>query len=117
VLVWEATPNEGQAAVDRFGAAGYIAQAETPAELTAATAIGPSLRVPRALVGSFNAPGWTTLLECYMVAVPADLGSGYPVLGVFDGFPLANYAASLAGRRDFSIFSAEGMTPADFAAL
>jgi len=113
LIVWEANTYTGQAAVDEYGAAGYIGQAEGPGQLAAVQALGP-ITVPKAIVGSGPwLPGWTALLECYFVDVPSDLGSGFPVLGVFEGFPLSNYLRSLGARRDFSAYLREGMTPAD----
>ena len=111
--VWEANVYTGQLAVDDFHAAGYIGQAEGPGQLAAVQALGP-MSVPKAIVGNGPwLPDWTPLLECYQVSVPSDLGPGFPVLGVFDGFPLANYLPSLGARRDFSVYLAEGMTDAD----
>jgi hypothetical protein len=111
LIVWQDLgTNEAQLGVDRFGAQGYIAQSETLAEQGAASLV-PVLSVPRALVGSYWLPGWECLLETYMVDVPSSI-NGFPVLRVWHGFPLEKYPASLAGRKDFSVYLAERKTEA-----
>lgn len=115
LYIWEDAGNlalEGQAAVDRFQAAGWIGQSEGPDQLAACQAIIPSITAPKALVGVD--PYWDSrcvpLLECYGSYVPTDLGEGFPVLGVYDGESFSQYVLSLSQNnhpKDFWIYLAE----------
>lgn len=113
VFVWEDLARDGQQAVERFDAIGYIGQAESSEQRARALALSPLPDPPRALVGSWFDAGWTSLLECYGVSVPSDLGAGFPVLGLFGGSTLADYLPSLGSRRDFWLFRVETMGDAD----
>ena len=121
LVVWEAQAAQGQHAVDWYGAVGYIAQTEGPSQHDAATSLPPP-RAPSACVGTpdYLVPGWLFMFECYQQAVPAP---GYfsvpwlPVVGVFDRYPLAAYADTLAAHHDFAIYLAEGCTDDDIATL
>lgn len=84
VHVWEAgdTPNEGQAAVTRLKAKGYIAEDEGPRERSYALEVGGEVTVPKALVTNNWAPdfpaGWEVIPEAYTNATPwATPGSVY----------------------------------------
>src|SRR5205085_10440954 len=68
VFAWEARAGLGQSAVAMLGAEAYIAQSEKADEQLAAAQIGDTISVPKALVGRFWLPGWTSLLETYGVA-------------------------------------------------
>jgi len=70
LVVWE--PQASQAGVDavrQYGAAGYIAQAEGPAQLAAANAVAGQVGVPKALVSNNfmpqYPPGWVAMPEAY----------------------------------------------------
>lgn len=70
LVIWEAKASQaGLEAVRRYGAEGYIAQAEGPDELAAALRVGEALSVPKALVtNNFMdrwPPGWIALPEAY----------------------------------------------------
>ena len=70
LVVWEAKASEaGLEAVRRFGADGYIAQAEGPDELAAALRLGEAIPVAKALVtNNFMdrwPPGWIAMPEAY----------------------------------------------------
>ncbi len=70
LVVWEAKASEaGLEAVRRFGAEGYIAQAEGPDELQAALRLGDAIPVAKALVtNNFMdrwPPGWIAMPEAY----------------------------------------------------
>lgn len=132
--VWE-DPDfdcQGQAAVERLGAAGWIGQAENPVEVARAVDAGPSLHVPKALVANATPltawpAGWELIFECYWNAgnpAPDGMDSrGVPVasmcFGVYDAtgnggrrVPLADYLARWQGS--WSGYLAEGMTDADW---
>lgn len=112
LFVWEDEARHGQAAVDEFGALGYIAQTEGPDQALAAATVGPSVTVPKATVGSdaYLVAGYLPLIECYGVPV-LDYGTGFPVIGVYDGQPFNQYEASLTTvakyRRSFWVYLAE----------
>lgn len=70
LVIWE--PEASQAGVDavnQYGAAGYIAQAEGQGQLDAALAVGSQITVPKALVtNNFMQswpPGWIAMPEAY----------------------------------------------------
>src|SRR5581483_2659312 len=102
IMVWQPLATQaGVAAVRHYGAAGYIAQAETPAELAAAEAVASSLTVPKALVSNNfldrYPAGWIAMPEAYeneasyisVGAVVADARARgasviVPVIGVFN---------------------------------
>lgn len=70
LVVWEATASQqGIDAVRRYGADGYIAQAEGPGELRSAIAVADAIGVPKALVtNNFMdtwPPGWIAMPEAY----------------------------------------------------
>jgi hypothetical protein len=76
VLVWEADPTLGQAAVDAFDAAGWIAQSEGPGQHDAALRVGEGVRVPKALVTNLHAKtnpwpaGYYCFPEAYLTVNP-----------------------------------------------
>lgn len=140
-VVWEAEATLGQAAVDRYGAKAYIAQAEGPGQLEAALNIGPSIHVPKALCtnvfmsDSWRFPaGWTVLVEAYEnvnpQATPERLEyearkrgaqDVYPVYGVYDAaseggtrLPLSHYLKH--PYPHYSAYLAEGFTEQDWQA-
>ncbi len=70
LVIWEAKASQaGLEAVRRYGAQGYIAQAEGPDELAAALRLEDAIPVPKALVtNNFMdrwPPGWIALPEAY----------------------------------------------------
>ncbi len=75
LVLWQPVASvEGVAAIARWGAAGYIAQAETPDELAAALRVADTITVPKAVVtNNFFArhpAGWISLPEAYANEAP-----------------------------------------------
>jgi hypothetical protein len=101
IVIWQPlATQEGVDAVVRYGAAGYIAQAEGPEQLEAAEALASRIAVPKALVtNNFMdqyPPGWIAMPEAYQneaahITVAASIGDSLsrgativvPVIGVF----------------------------------
>jgi len=144
IMVWQPLATQaGVAAVRHYGAAGYIAQAETPAELAAAEAVASSLTVPKALVSNNfldrYPAGWIAMPEAYeneasyisVGAVVADARARgasviVPVIGVFNPatpgsvkLPASAYAPSLAtvATPGAAAYLAEEMDAADLDAF
>jgi len=70
LVIWEPEASQaGVNAVNQYGAAGYIAQAEGPTQLAAAESVGAQIGVPKALVTnnfmSQYPPGWIAMPEAY----------------------------------------------------
>jgi len=70
IVIWEAMASQaGADAVRKYGADGYIAQAEGESELAAANAIAAQIQVPKALVSNnfmpAYPPGWIAMPEAY----------------------------------------------------
>lgn len=143
IIVWEVGASLGQAAVDQYGAEGYIAQDEGPGQLAAALALGPSIKVPKALISNLHAStwpvGWVCLPEAYQNANPNATPQGMvygagqrlavaiaPVLGVYDAssegggvVTLAEYLPEVraSSANSYSIFAAESAPPEVWATL
>jgi hypothetical protein len=101
IVIWQPlATQEGVDSVVRYGAAGYIAQAEAPDQLEAAEALASRIAVPKALVtNNFMdqyPPGWIAMPEAYQneaerITVAASIGDSLsrgaatvvPVIGVF----------------------------------
>lgn len=138
VMIWQdvATPNAAQL-VRQYGAVGYIAQAETPAELAAATMNASNVGVPKALVSNnFMArypPGWIAMPEAYQGQVASatpdqvtrdaqarGAQTVVPVLGTYGSNPgVAGYAAAANQTRSpgVGLYLSESMTAQDVASL
>jgi hypothetical protein len=136
VIVWEQNPEQGQAAVDAYGAVGYIAAAEGPDMVAAALVLAGGLTVPKAFVTNLFMDvwpdGWVCIPEAFesvnpqatvatVVAAAKARGATAiaPVMGAYSGestggtsVPAAHYIAELQalGITSYSIYSGEAAT-------
>ncbi len=143
---WMARPTSAIVTVANHENFPFIAQAENQTELNVALALGPSITVPKALVGNptswtpagFNAAvqqGWELILEWYWNAQPGYTSpdaANYPFFtnvcfGIYsEGTPGGDgyvpQSKSVADYRavwhgSFSVWKAEAMTAADWVAF
>lgn len=141
IMVWQdmASP-DAAALVKKFGADGYIAQAESQDQLDAAQKYGGNVGVPRALVSNNfmdkYPPGWVAMPEAYANDnAPSTVGnmvndarnrgavSIVPITGNYPGSNKAGRPTTMAEYRDqinaagvsgSGAYLAEEMSPADW---
>jgi hypothetical protein len=137
-FVWDEAPTRSRASA-LGGCDGYIAQAEGTAAEVADALGGLASQVPRAIVTNLNpsrtdpafdaamlALGVACIVECYPPADPAASTRGmveearwrgyqevFPVVGCYDGVPLAAYGCG----NDFSIWASDTISHGDWAAV
>lgn len=145
IVIWEAQASEaGVAAIQQYGATGYIAQAEGPSQLEAAQAVSDQINVPKALVtnnfmDTWPPGGWIAMPEAYQNSNPnatpervvddarrKGAQQVVPVVGAYNAsgegggvVSMNDYLAGVerSGTGNFAAFSAEELSPEDRAAL
>jgi hypothetical protein len=144
IYIWEAMASPvGIAAIQQYGASGYIAQAEGPDQLKAALAVASQVTVPKALVTNVIPAqwpsGWQAMPEAYQNSNPpatpqnvvgdarrAGASVIVPVFGLYDAvsegggrIPFSQYYSEFreSGAASFAIYPAEAVSSGDRTAL